>query len=117
MCNINMQFDVWRRDLVFSFVGIHVVDSGTSSALCGKVAHFSTVEAWSFGFAWLVCLGCMDFVLGCIIFVVLGSVGSWLVWSVVELVVEPIVEAVVRESGVSYVHWDWHIVVLSGCIR
>ena len=59
----------------------------------------------------------MDFVLGCIIFVVLGSVGSWLVWSVVELVVEPIVKVVVRKSGTSYVHWDWHIIVLPRCIR
>ena len=117
MHNIDAWLDVWRGGLVFSFVGIHIVDSGASSALCGKMAHLSTVKAWPFRFVWLVCPGCMDFILGCIIFIVLGSIGSWLVWSIVELVVVPIVEAIVRESGMSYVHWDWCIAVLPGCIR
>ena len=72
----------------------------------------------AFRFVWLTCLGH-------IIFIILGSIGSWLVWSIVELVVVPIVEPVivpivepvVRESGTSYVHWDWHIIVLPRCIR
>ena len=95
--------------MVFSFIGIHVVDSGTSSAFCSKVTHLSAVKAWSFGFAWLAYLGHMDFILSCIIFIILGGIGLWLAW--------PIAEVVVRESGMSYVHWDWHIIILSGCIR
>ena len=115
MCNIDVWFDIWRRDLIFSFVGIHVIDSGTSSALCGEVAHLSTIEAWPFGFMWLICLGRIYFVLSCIFFVILGSISSQLVWPVVELI--PTVEAVVGKSGMSYVHWDWGIVVLSRHIR
>jgi hypothetical protein len=110
MCNVDVWFDVWWRNLVFSFVGIHIVDSGTSSALHGKVAHLATVKAWSLGFAWLVHLNYMYLVLSCIFFIILGSIGSWLAWSIVELV--SIVKVVVRESGVSYVYWDWGVIVL-----
>ena len=113
MSNIDMWFDVWRG-LVFPFVGVHVVDSFSSSAFCGKAAHLSTVEAWPLGFVWLTGLGHVDFILVCIIFVILGSIGSWLAWSVVELVVEPIVKVVVGEFGASCVHQDWHVVLLSG---
>ena len=49
-------------------------------------------------------LDCVDFILGCVIFIILGGIGLGLAWSIVELV--PIVKAVVGESGVSYVHWD-----------
>jgi hypothetical protein len=148
--NVNAWFDIQRGNLVFSFIGVHVVDSGASSAFCSEMSHFSAIEAWSFRFVWLplglcgclwVCVVAFGFVwlplglcgclwvcvvafrfvwltcLGHIIFIILGSIGSWLVWSIAESVVEPIVEAVVGESGVTYVHWDWHIVVLSGCIR
>ena len=114
MCNIDMWFDIWRGNLVFSFIGVHVVDSGTSSVLHGKMAHLSTIEAWSFGFAWLVCLDCMYLILSCIFFIILGSVGSWLAWSIVELV--SIVETVIWEPRASYVHWDQGVIVLSGHI-
>ena len=115
VCNIDAWFDIQRGNLVFSFIGVHVVDSGTSPALSSEVTHLAAVETWSFEFAWLVCLGGMYFVLGHIFFIILGSVGSWLAWSVVELV--PIVKAVVWESRASYVHWDRSVVVLPGYIE
>ena len=100
--------------MVFSFVGIHVVDSGASPALRCEVAHLAAVEAWSFGSAWLVRLDCMYLVLRCVFFIVLGSIGSWLAQSVVKPV--SVVETVVWKPGVSYVHWDWGVIVLSGHI-
>ena len=57
----------------------------------------------------------MYLVLSHVFFVVLGSIGSWLVWPIVEPI--PIVETVVGEPGLSYVHWDWGIDVLFRCIR
>jgi hypothetical protein len=46
--DVNVGFDIRRRDLIFSFVGMHIVDSGASSAVSGKVTHLPAVEAWSF---------------------------------------------------------------------
>ena len=50
----------------------------------------------------------MDFILGHIILIVLDDISLWLM-----PIVEPIVEPVIGESGVSYVHWDWCVIVLS----
>ena len=110
MCNIDAWFNIWWRDLVFSFVGVHVIDSGASSALCCEVAHFATVEAWPFVSVQLVCLDCMYLVLRCVFFIILSGIGSWLVQPIVKPI--PIIEAVVWESGTSYVHWDWGVIVL-----
>jgi hypothetical protein len=55
----------------------------------------------------------MDFVLSYVIFIMLNDISSWLVQSIVE----SIIIMIVRESGLSYVHWDWGIIVLSRCIR
>ena len=111
--DINAGFDIQRRDLVFSFVHIHVVDSAISAipAVPSKVAHIATIEAWSFRFAWLVSLDCMDLILGYVVFIMLNDVSSWLMPTV-----KPIVEAVIREFRTSYVHWNWHVIVLSGCV-
>ena len=106
-----MWFDVWRGNLVFSLIGIYVVDSSTSSALCSKVAHLATIEAWSFGFVWLVCLDHVYFILGCIVFIVLSGISSRLAWSIVKPI--SVVKTIIGKPRASYVHWDWGVIVLS----
>ena len=45
--NINAWFDVWRRDLVFSFIYVHIVDPAIAAipTVPGKVAHVATIKA------------------------------------------------------------------------
>ena len=78
------------------------------------MAHLTTIEAWPFGFTWLISLNCMDFILSCVVFpIMLDDVSLWLAQSIVG----PVIEAVVGESEVPYVHWDWCVIVLPRCVR